>query len=105
MKDLGFPLAVAMAFLVGCLTTGGRPVYDVRDFGAAGRVADRSVIRAHRSKPFEKIVFRNVDLPCGFEALNADVRIEGGTLRRIALTEDEIVRRTADMEAGRNLLY
>ena len=73
--------------------------------GVSGRVADRSVIRAHRSKPFEKIVFRNVDLPCGFEAINADVRIEGGTLRRIALTEDEIVRHTADMEAGRNLLY
>lgn len=73
--------------------------------GVSGKVADRSVVWARPTKPFEKIVLRNVDLPCGFEALNADVRIEGGTLKRIALTEDEVARRTADMEAGRNLLY
>ena len=73
--------------------------------GVTGKVADRSVIRARRTKPFEKIVFRNVDLPCGFEALNADVRLEGGALQRIALSEDEVARRNADMEAGRNLLH
>lgn len=73
--------------------------------GVSGKVAERSIIRARKTKPFEKIVFRNVDLPCGFEALNADVRIEGGTLQRIALSEEEIARRNADMEAGRNRLY
>ena len=78
---------------------------DVVFDGVSGTVTERSVIRANRAKPFGKTVFRNVDLPGGFEALNADVRVEGGTWKRIELTADEIAQREADMAAGRNLLF
>lgn len=36
MKDLGFSLTIGLVLVAGCLTTGDRSVYDVRDFGAVG---------------------------------------------------------------------
>ena len=71
----------------------------------SGKVTERSIIRARATKPFERVTFRNVELPCGLEALNADVRIDGGTLERIELTDTEIAKRNADMEANRSLLH
>ena len=73
--------------------------------GVSGRVTSRSVIRANRAKPFGRVTFRNVELPCGFEAVNADVRVEGGSFERIALTDGEIAERNAAMDEGRDLLH
>ena len=78
---------------------------DIVFSGVSGRVKRRSIIRARPSKPFGKVVFRNVELPCGFEALNAGVRTEGGTFDRVELSAAEIAEREADMAAGRNPLY
>lgn len=78
---------------------------DIVFSGVGGTVSGRSVIWARKSQPFRRIAFRDVDLPCGFEAVNADVRTAGGTFERIELSPAEVAAREADMESGRKLLY
>ena len=73
--------------------------------GVAGTVRQPSQIRAKKTRPFENIVFRNVELPCGFLCFNADVRIEGGTFAPVELPPEERARIEDDIANNRKLLY
>ena len=73
--------------------------------GVSGTVCQPSRIYAKRAHPFENLVFRNVDVPCGFVAVNADVRVEGGTFAPVALTPEERAKIELDVEADRNVIY
>ena len=57
------------------------------------------------TRPFEKVVFRNVDLPCGFVFFNADVKIEGGTFAPVEVPAAERATIESDIAGNRNLLY
>ena len=64
-----------------------------------------SRIYARRTRPFENIAFRNVELPCGFVGVNADVRITGGTFAPKDISAEERAKIEDDMANGRNPLY
>ena len=52
--------------------------------GVSGKVEQPSVVQAKATRPFERISFVNVDLPCGVKLVNApDVRFVGGTLKAL----------------------
>ena len=70
--------------------------------GLSGKTEDPFVpVYAHPNRPFEKLVFRNVDLACELEAVNADVRIEGGTVTQRPLSPDDVKRLNEDIVTGR----
>lgn len=73
--------------------------------GVSGTVRRPSRIYARRTRPFENIAFRNVELPCGFVGVNADVRITGGTFAPKDISAEERARIEDDMANGRNPLY
>ena len=64
-----------------------------------------SRIYAKKTRPFENIAFRNVELPCGFVAINADVRIDGGTFAPLELPAEERARIEDDINNNRKLLH
>ena len=55
--------------------------------GISAKTSEPSRLKAAASRPFEKIVFRNVDSPAGFSGVNADVTVEGGVFPRVAPEE------------------
>ena len=56
-----------------------------------GSVCKPSQVYAHPHRPFEDVRFRNCDLPCGVEIVNAkDVRFEGGSLTRISISDGRL---------------
>ena len=70
--------------------------------GLSGTVKEPLVpVYAHPNRPFEKIVFRNVDVACELEVVNAEVLVEGGAVKRRTLTSDDVERLTADIVTGR----
>jgi polygalacturonase len=73
--------------------------------GVSGTVRKRSVLLAKKSCPFANIVFRNVDLPQGFVAVNADVRLEGGTFAPLPIPEAERAKIAEDVESNRNFVF
>jgi polygalacturonase len=73
--------------------------------GISGSVRQRSVLLAKKSCPFVNIVFRNVDLPHGFIAVNAETKIEGGTFAPVSLPEDEMKKIADDVECHRNFVF
>ena len=73
--------------------------------GVSGTVSQPSQIRGKKTCPFENITFRNVDLPCGFLAFNADVRLDGGTFAPLKMSDADKARIEEDIANNRNLLY
>jgi polygalacturonase len=72
----------------------------------SGHVTAPSRIYACSKTPFGKIFFRNVDLPCGFEAINAPhVTCTGGSFAPLALSEEDRQKKTAAIDAQKGLLY
>ena len=73
--------------------------------GISGSVREQSRIYAKKSSPFENIAFRNVELPCGFVAFNADVRVDGGSFAPLEISAADRATIEADIDANRNLLH
>ena len=73
--------------------------------GVSGTVRRPSRIYAKKTRPFENITFRNVELPCGFVAFNADVRLDGGTFAPLELSAEERAEIEADIVNNRKLLH
>jgi len=73
--------------------------------GISGIVREPSRIYAKKTRPFENIAFRNVELPCGFVAFNADLRIDGGTFAPEDLPAEERTRIEAAIESNKILLH
>ena len=73
--------------------------------GVSGTVREPSRIYAKKTCPFENIAFRNVELPCGFVAINADVRIDGGTFAPLELPAEERAKIEDDIDSNRKLLH
>ncbi len=70
--------------------------------GISGRVKNPLVpILAHPARPFEHLVFRNVELDCELQVVNAEVRIEGGRVRRQELSERERAELNEDIVTAR----
>ena len=78
---------------------------DIAFDGISGTVRQPSQIRAKKTRPFEKITFRNVELPYGFLNFNADVRLDGGTFAPMELTAQERARIEDEINSNRKLLY
>lgn len=73
--------------------------------GVSGAVREPSRIYAKKTRPFENIAFRNVELPCGFVAFNADLRIDGGTFAPADVPAEERARIEAAIESNKILLH
>ena len=73
--------------------------------GVSGSVGQPSRIYAKKSRPFENIAFRNVELPGGFVAFNADVRLEGGTFAPADVPAEERAKIEAAIDGNVKLLY
>ena len=73
--------------------------------GVSGAVREPSRIYAKKTRPFENIAFRNVELPCGFVAFNADLRLDGGTFAPAEIPAEERARIEAALDSNINLLY
>ena len=71
----------------------------------SGIVHEPSRIYAKKSRPFENITFRNVELPCGFVAFNADLRIDGGTFAPSDISAEERAKIEAAIDGNKNLLH
>ena len=70
-----------------------------------GTSRKESVLRASPESPFRNIRFRNVCFDSGFQAVNADVKVEGGRFQQRKLSAAEKRKIRKDMAARRNLLY
>ena len=73
--------------------------------GVSGSVGQPSRIYAKKSRPFENIAFRNVELSGGFVAFNADVRLEGGTFAPADVPAEERAKIEAAIDGNAKLLY
>ena len=73
--------------------------------GVSGTVCQPSRIYAKKTRPFENIAFRNVELPCGFVAVNADVRLDGGTFAPLEVSAEERAKIEGDIVNNRSLLH
>ena len=73
--------------------------------GISGSVKEPARIYAKKTRPFENIAFRNVELPCGFVAFNADVRIDGGTFAPADISADERARIETAINSNIILFY
>lgn len=65
--------------------------------GVTGTVRSNSYVSATNGAKFENIVFRNVDLPGAVDVRDADVRIEGGTVRRIESDGSDLMRHRVEI--------
>ena len=73
--------------------------------GVSGTVRQPSRIYAKKTRPFENITFRNVELPCGFVGFNADVRLAGGTFAPLEIPAEEREKIGDDINNNRKLLH
>ena len=79
----------------------GITIADVR-----GEQGSGSMIRARRAKPFRDILLKDIFLDKGVEVIGAEnLRIEGGTLKVLPRTKEELDALDADIEAFRNLIH
>jgi len=78
---------------------------DIAFNGVSGTVREPSRIYAKKTRPFENIAFRDVELPGGFVAINADVRLEGGTFAPADLPAEERARIEAAIDGNERLLH
>ncbi len=76
--------------------------------GISGRVEDSEngvIMRARKTRPFENIVFRNVDLDCQVDAVGVSPVIHGGGLTMKKQSKKQVKNIEEDMAALRNLLH
>ena len=73
--------------------------------GISGVVRKKSVLLAKKSCPFSNVVFRNVDLPQGFVAVNAEVKLQGGTFAPLSISQEERAKIAEDVECNRNFVF
>ena len=59
--------------------------------GVSGTVLSNSYVSATNGARFENIVFRNVELPGAIDVRDADVRIDGGTIRRVESDKSDLL--------------
>ena len=71
----------------------------------SGSAPESSHIWAREAAPFKGIVLRNIDVPAQFECVNAEVKVEGGSMSEKALSADEAAERRNNIENGKHLLY
>ena len=71
----------------------------------SGSAPETSHIWAREAAPFKGIVLRNIDVPAQFECVNAEVKVEGGSMSEKALSADEAAERRNNIENGKHLLY
>lgn len=72
----------------------------------SGSVKGPSYIYASPKTPFGAVRFRNIDVPGGYEAVNApDVRSEGGSFSEIRLSDAERAARCNAIKSRKGLLY
>ena len=80
-------------------------IRDIVFDGVAGDVREKARIWAHPDKPFENIVFRNVEIPHGVEIVNAkDVRFEGGSFRELPMSDAERAARSEKLRQFEELM-
>ena len=78
---------------------------DITFDGVSGSARQPSQLYAKRTRPFENIAFRNVEMPLGFISINADVRVDGGTFVPASLAPEARAKIEANIDAHRSLLY
>lgn len=78
---------------------------DITFENISGKTEQRAIIRAWHESPFQGIVMRNVELPMGYEAVNAGVLVEGGHFPEQKLSEEKRRAIEDDMAAFRHLLH
>lgn len=72
----------------------------------AARARNPSRIWARKGRPFRNVVFRNVRMNQPLEAVNVDgLSIDGGDLRLVEHTSEELVRLNDDIESFRKVLW
>ena len=64
-------------------------IKDITFDGISGTASRDSRLWARKAAPFQNIVFRNVDVPALLECVHADVKVEGGLLRKKELSAEE----------------
>lgn len=80
-------------------------IKDITFDSISGSAPETSHIWAREAAPFKGIVLRNIDVPTQFECVNAEVKVEGGSMREKALSADEAAERRNNIENGKHLLY
>ena len=73
--------------------------------GISGNVTSDSQIWAKRDYPFEDISLRNIDVRCGYECINADIRCDNCRLWKIRLKATVLKERKTNIETEKKLLY
>ena len=80
-------------------------IKDITFDSISGSAPETSHIWAREAAPFKGIVLRNIDVPTQFECVNAEVKVEGGSMSEKALSADEAAERQNNIENGKHLLY
>ena len=80
-------------------------IKDITFDSISGSAPETSHIWAREAAPFKGIVLRNIDVPAQFECVNAEVKVEGGSMSEKALSADEAAERRNNIENGKHLLY
>ena len=80
-------------------------IKDITFDSISGSAPETSHIWAREAAPFKGIVLRNIDVPAQFECVNAEVKVEGGSMSEKALSADEAAERRDNIENGKHLLY
>lgn len=78
---------------------------DIAFVGVSGNVREIARIYAHPDSPFENIRFERCNVNAGVESVNATVRIDGGTLVEIPLSDADKALRSREIVGHENLLY
>jgi hypothetical protein len=72
----------------------------------SGTVKMPSKIYASSQTPFESIYFRNIDLPQGFEAVNAPkIKFDGGLFKENTLSEAEVKKIKHEIDSNIIRMY
>jgi hypothetical protein len=72
----------------------------------SGNVKTTSKIYAASRTPFGSIYFRNIDLPHGYEAINAPkIKVQGGTFTENKLNEAEITKLKKEIDSNIIRMY
>lgn len=80
-------------------------IKDITFDSISGSAPETSHVWAREAAPFKGIVLRNIDVPAQFECVNAEVKVEGGSMLEKALSADEAAERRNNIENGKHLLY
>ena len=80
-------------------------IKDITFDSISGSAPETSHIWAREAAPFKGIVLRNIDVPAQFECVNAEVKVEGGSMLEKALSANEVAERRNNIENSKHLLY